>query len=205
MKRSKMKPSIYRLSAFPLNLILLPGEEIPLRIFEPRYKQLITECLETKQSFGIPFLGENGMTEIGSEVVVTKLVGRNANEDMVISIKGISLYKTIDFFPVLPDKLYGGTVSELLSIDFSTTNPEVAVRVKALKLNLSNELGTLIVSDSINMLDIARSLMLKSEEKYKLLTLTSKVDKEQFIINQLRFMELIRSQETKLENNFSLN
>jgi len=55
------------------------------------------------------------------------------------------------------------------------------------------------------MLDIARSLMLKSEEKYKLLTLSSKVDKEQFIINQLRFVELIRSQETKLENNFSLN
>jgi hypothetical protein len=74
-----------------------------------------------------------------------------------------------------------------------------------LKLNLSNKLGTLIVSESMNMLDIARSLMLKSEEKYKLLTLSSKVDKEQFIINQLRFVELIRSQETKLENNFSLN
>lgn len=197
--------TVYRLSAFPLNLIVLPGEEIPLRIFEPRYKQLITECLENNQTFGIPFIGENGITEIGSEVKVTKLVGRNANDDMVINIKGVSLYKTIDFFPVLPDKLYGGTISETIASDFSTTNPEIAVRVKALKLNLSNELGTLIISESMNMLDIARTLMLKSEEKYKLITLNSKSDKEQFIANQLRFVELIRSQETKLENNFSLN
>ena len=191
--------TVYRLSAFPLNLIVLPGEEIPLRIFEPRYKQLITECLENNQTFGIPFIDENGIPEI------TKLVGRNANDDMVINIKGVSLYKTIDFFPVLPDKLYGGTISETIASDFSTTNPEIAVRVKALKLNLSNELGTLIISESMNMLDIARTLMLKSEEKYKLITLNSKSDKEQFIANQLRFVELIRSQETKLENNFSLN
>lgn len=200
-----MKSSVHRLSAFPLNLILLPGEEMPLRIFEPRYKQLITECIEDKTTFGIPYTNDKGITEIGSEVEVVKLVGKNSNEDMVISIRGKSLNKTIDFFPVLPDKLYGGTVSEPLISDFTTTNPEVAVKVKTLKLNLSNELGTFIVSDSINMLDIARTLMLKSEEKYKLLTLSNKFDKEQFIINQLRFVELIRSQETKLENNFSLN
>ena len=57
----------------------------------------------------------------------------------------------------------------------------------------------------MNMLDIAKVLMLKATEKYKFLNLTNRLDREQFILNQLNFIELIRAQETKLENNFQLN
>jgi uncharacterized protein len=205
MKANKMEAKIYRIAAFPLNLILLPGETIPLRIFEPRYKQLINECLESSLPFGIPFLRNGEVSEIGSEVEVVKLVGRNSNDDMVITIKGKSLYKTVEYFPVLPDKLYGGTISEPINLDFSTTNPDVAVQVKKLKLNLSDDFGSLILDSSLNMLDVAKSLMLNSDEKYKLLSLTEKSAKELFIINHLRFVELIRNQESKLENNFQLN
>ena len=200
-----MKPKVYRISAFPLNLILLPGEEIPLRIFEPRYKQLIEECLESKLPFGIPYMNNGKIDEIGSEVEVVKLVGRNANDDMVIMVRGKSLFRTIDYFPVLPNKLYGATVSEPLNIDFTTTNPELAVKVKTLKLNLSSEFGTLITGVGINMLDIARAIMLKSDEKYKLLSLQSNEAREQFMLNQLKFVEIIRKQELRLENNFQLN
>jgi uncharacterized protein len=200
-----MSPQVYRIAAFPLNIIVLPGEEIPLRIFEPRYKQLISECLEYKLPFGIPYMHNNEMTEIGSEVEVIKLVGRNANEDMVITIKGKSITRTLDFFPVLPEKMYGGTISESLVSDFSTNNPEIAVKVKTLKLNISSVLGTLIITDSISLLDIAKELMLKSEEKFKLLSITTKENKERLVLNHLKFIELIRSQEASLENNFQLN
>jgi len=205
MSVSKMKPKVYRIAAFPLNLILLPGEEIPLRIFEPRYKQLIEECLESKLPFGIPYMNNGEIDEIGSEVEVVKLVGRNENDDMVILIRGKSLFKTIDYFPVLPRKLYGATVSESLSIDFTTTNPELAVKIKTLRLNISSEFGTLITGVGINMLDIARAIMLKSDEKYKLLSLQSNEAREQFMLNQLKFVEIIRNQELRLENNFQLN
>jgi hypothetical protein len=47
--------------------------------------------------------------------------------------------------------------------------------------------------------------MLKSEDKYKLLTINDKEGRENFILNQLRFVELIRKQEARLENNFQLN
>jgi hypothetical protein len=200
-----MKPQLYRISAFPLNLVLLPGEELPLRIFEPRYKQLIDECLETSSTFGIPFTIKGEVTSIGSEVEVVKLVGRNANDDMVITIKGKSNFHTIDFFPVLPNKLYGGTISEKLDFDFNTNNPEIAVKIKQLKLNLSPVFGTLILNESISLLEIAKTLMLSSEEKYRLLTINNIEAREQFILNQLRFVELIRTQERKLENNFQLN
>lgn len=200
-----MNSQVHKIAAFPLSLILLPGEEIPLRIFEPRYKQLVEECIDSSLPFGIPYMISETMSEIGSEVEIVKVVGRNANDDMVIMIRGKRNFKTLDFLPELPNKLYGGSIVEMLNTDFSSKNPEIAVSVKTLKLNLSPELGTLIISDSINILDIAKSLMLKSEEKYKLLTIKDKEAREHFILNQLRFVEMIRLQESKLENNFQLN
>jgi Lon protease-like protein len=38
---------------FPLDLVLLPGVPVPLHIFEPRYKEMVKECLEQKRPFGI--------------------------------------------------------------------------------------------------------------------------------------------------------
>ena len=205
-RNSEMKPLIYKLPAFPINVIVFPGEEIPLRIFEARYKQLISESMEESLPFGIPYIdSKTGITNIGSEVEITKLVGRNENGDMVITIKGKALYKVLDYFPVLPNKLYGGSIAEALEDDYSTTNPDIVVKVKKLKLNINPLLGTLIASEGLNMIDIAKVLMLKANEKYKFLTLTNRIDREQFILNQLDFIELIRAQETKLENNFQLN
>jgi Lon protease-like protein len=42
-----------RLPLFPLNLVLFPGEPLPLHIFEPRYRQLLADCLDGDQRFGI--------------------------------------------------------------------------------------------------------------------------------------------------------
>ena len=39
---------------FPLSIVVYPGEELNLHIFEPRYKQLITESYQANRSFGIP-------------------------------------------------------------------------------------------------------------------------------------------------------
>lgn len=205
MKITDMKPQIYRLAAFPLNLILLPGEELPIRIFEPRYKQLVDECITGSKPFGIPYLHEGEITTIGSEVEIVKLVGKNSNDDMVILIRGKSLYRTIEFFPTLPDKLYGGTISQSITTDFTTQNPDVVVKVKKLKLNVNDQLGTFVRGNGLNILDIAKSIMMKSNDKHKLLSLNSESAREQFIINQLSFVEMIREQEGKLEHDFNLN
>jgi len=182
-----MKPEIYRIAMFPLNVIVLPGEEIPLRIFEPRYKQLITECEESSMPFAIPYTDGSHMTDYGSEVELSQVIGKNNNGDMVIMIRGKSLFRMIDFIPELPSKLYGGGLIEPFSDDFSTTNSELAVLVKKLKINLKTDLGTLIIENAINMLDIGKALMLKSQEKFKLITLPTKESQEKFLINHLRF------------------
>ena len=63
------------LPLFPLDVVLLPGTPLPLHIFEPRYREMIGECLAAEQPFGVVRAKEEGIAEIGctAEIVtVTK-------------------------------------------------------------------------------------------------------------------------------------
>ena len=63
------------LPLFPLDLVLFPGTPLPLHIFEPRYREMISECLDRKQHFGVVRGKEQELAEIGctAEIVtVTK-------------------------------------------------------------------------------------------------------------------------------------
>ena len=56
---------------FPLGIVVYPGEQVNLHIFEPRYKQLINDCFVTKKPFGIPAVLDNNVSEMGTLVKVT--------------------------------------------------------------------------------------------------------------------------------------
>jgi Lon protease-like protein len=58
---------IYRLPLFPLRTVLFPGQALPLHIFEPRYRQMIADCLETDRVFGVALIQEGA--EVGGPVV----------------------------------------------------------------------------------------------------------------------------------------
>jgi Lon protease-like protein len=57
---------------FPLPLVLLPTEVAPLHIFEERYKQMINRCLDDASEFGIVWLGDDGLAEVGCTARVTE-------------------------------------------------------------------------------------------------------------------------------------
>ena len=57
---------------FPLELVLLPTERVPLHIFEPRYKELIGECLRSGDEFGLMLQDENGRRDVGTCSSVAK-------------------------------------------------------------------------------------------------------------------------------------
>jgi len=63
------------LPLFPLDVVLLPGAALPLHVFEPRYKEMIGECLAAEKPFGVVRVKEEGVAEIGCTakiVAVTK-------------------------------------------------------------------------------------------------------------------------------------
>src|SRR5438132_6534735 len=59
---------------FPLELVLLPTERVPLHIFEPRYKELIGECLRSGDEFGLVLQDEQGRREIGTRAAVVEVL-----------------------------------------------------------------------------------------------------------------------------------
>ena len=59
---------------FPLELVVYPGEELNLHIFEPRYKELITECFAEAKPFGIPTVLGDTVAETGTMVEITEMV-----------------------------------------------------------------------------------------------------------------------------------
>ena len=83
-----MAESIERLPLFPLGLVLLPGEVVPLHIFEERYKTMIGECIESGGEFGIVWLGDEGLKEVGCTAEVTQVLERMDDGRMNILVQG---------------------------------------------------------------------------------------------------------------------
>jgi len=193
------------MAMFPLGVFLLPGEEIPLRIFESRYKQLIHECEENGNTFGIPYIIDDEIKTYGSEVELLNVVARNNKGEMVIMIKGVRNFHLLDFTEILPGKLYGGGIIEYVDDNYLTSNPELIVLVKKLKLNIDPVFGSLVTDNSINLFSIAKSMMLNSNEKFSFYSLRDTYKMERYLIKRLRYIEQIQVQEKLLENNFSLN
>ena len=71
---------------FPLSVFLFPGEDIPLRIFEPRYKQLIDEARTLGITFAIPFIIEQEIQEFGCEVRLKDVVAEKEGGHMVVVV-----------------------------------------------------------------------------------------------------------------------
>lgn len=72
-RKSFLGDEVTLLPLFPLDIVLFPGTDLPLHIFEPRYKEMIAECLANKLEFGVIRALEQGIAEIGCTVEITKI------------------------------------------------------------------------------------------------------------------------------------
>jgi len=93
---------IERFPLFPLGLVLLPGEVVPLHIFEERYKLMIGECLEQETEFGIVWLSDDELKDTGCSARVTQLLERMEDGRMNILVQGTGpflLMRRIDDMP----------------------------------------------------------------------------------------------------------
>jgi ATP-dependent Lon protease len=73
---------------FPLGIVLLPTERVPLHIFEPRYQELIGECLDTDEEFGLVYADEEGVREVGTLAHVTEVLERFDDGRLTILVEG---------------------------------------------------------------------------------------------------------------------
>jgi len=76
------------LPLFPLDLVLFPGTPLPLHIFEPRYKEMVSECLDRKKSFGVVRAKEEGVAEIGCTAEIITVAKKYPDGRMDIVTEG---------------------------------------------------------------------------------------------------------------------
>src|SRR5207244_588754 len=111
---------------FPLGLVVYPGQELNLHIFEPRYKQLINECKQEKKTFGIPSVFKDILNEFGTEMELLEISKVYAGGEMDIKTKGIKVFRIIEVLRDVPQKLYPAAVvyeMEHLPFDTEVLNP----------------------------------------------------------------------------------
>jgi Lon protease-like protein len=78
---------------FPLGLVLLPGEAVPLHIFEERYKLMIGECLDEEREFGIIWLAEDALKEVGCAARITRVLERFDDGRLNILVEGTAPFR----------------------------------------------------------------------------------------------------------------
>jgi Lon protease-like protein len=83
------------LPLFPLDLVLLPGVPLPLHIFEPRYKEMIAECLELKKPFGVVRASSDGVADIGCTAEIVAVTKKYDDGRMDIVTRGVERFEVL--------------------------------------------------------------------------------------------------------------
>ncbi|TMK97323.1 MAG: peptidase S16 [Actinobacteria bacterium] len=81
---------------FPLGIVALPSEAVPLHIFEPRYRTMIAECLENGQEFGIVWASDDGLRQIGCACEIAEVLERHDDGRMDILTRGTRPFRLVE-------------------------------------------------------------------------------------------------------------
>jgi Lon protease-like protein len=174
---------------FPLGIVVFPGEKVHLHIFEPRYKQLVTECFENKRTFGIPSVVNNRLQEMGTLVQVSDIVQTYENGEMDIKTEGLRIFRILEVIKQVPDKLYSGAIVNYPDNDDAGNRELMQKVVNGVKqlhrlLNISKDFRK--PDDQLHTYDVAHHAGLSLEEEYEVLGLMKELQRQEYIKRHLQ-------------------
>ncbi len=173
---------------FPLNLIVFPNEELNLHIFEPRYKELVGDCLQKKATFGIPIFLENRIQEYGVEVEIIELVNRYPDGRMDIRTRGKNIFLIKSFSNPMRGKLYAGGDVKFLEIEDNSDTLQRLLLVEAVSqlyeiLNVKSSIKSDVPLLSYKL---AHKIGLSLRQEYDLLTILAESDRIEYMMEHLK-------------------
>src|SRR5215472_5548067 len=101
----------HRIPLFPLNVVLLPGADLPLHIFEPRYRRMVKNCLQDQSPFGILLVLPGGTARVGCTAEITKVIRRYEGGRLDSPARGRDPFRVTGLYT--DDPLVEGTVEYL--------------------------------------------------------------------------------------------
>ena len=194
------------LALFPLKIIVFPGEDLPLHIFEERYKQLISDCEESGMTFGIPVYIDNKL-EYGTEIKLVRVARRYSSGAKDIVCRGLRIFRIKHFRSQNENKSYAGGDVEFLEDDREPD--EVQKRqlfdlISELYVHLEVPMPRLEY-DGFNSYTLAHKIGLSVLQEYNLLKMTSEKERQAFLINHLCITIPIVQELNRTKNIIELN
>jgi Lon protease-like protein len=107
---------------FPLGIVALPGELIPLHIFEDRYKTMMNECMREEKEFGIVWLADDGLRENGCACAIDRVLEQMEDGRMNLLTRGTRPFRVVERQSHLA---YPAGVIEFLEDREETVDPEL--------------------------------------------------------------------------------
>jgi len=193
---------------FPLGIVVYPGEQLNLHIFEPRYRQLVKESFETKKPFGIPAVINNKLSEMGTLVQVTEISKLYDDGEMDIKTTGTDIFKILEVVNELPDKLYSGAI---VTYPKNIYKGSASLMKKVLSgirevhkhLNVSKEFSK--PDDQLLSYDVAHHAGLSIEDEYLLLEFLQELQRQEFLKRHLAKVLPVMEEMDLLKGKIKLN
>lgn len=186
---------------FPLNILPLPGELVPLHIFEPRYRQLLEDAEADDLFFGILLRHPENEDRFGSLVKLERVIRRHRSGESDIIIKAFGLFRLTAMHPHHPGKLYpGGEVTPLDADEKYPVDAELGIRFA----DFQKEARSYPRFGDLSLFDIANAINLNVSERIKFLRLKAE-GKARFLKSRLSYeLQLTRASE-RSKDIFHLN
>lgn len=173
---------------FPLSIVVYPGEQLNLHIFEERYKQLINECYQLQKPFGIPSVVNNNVTDLGTLVKVKEIVKVYEDGKMDIRTEGLSVFRVLEVIRKVPDKLYSGAIVEYPDNEINLMRgmmQQILISIRELHRLLKISKDIKKPDDELLSYDIAHHAGLTLEEEYELLGLLQEDQRLEYLKRHL--------------------
>jgi uncharacterized protein len=178
--------SLALLPLFPLEVVLLPGAPLPLHIFEPRYKEMIGECLANSAPFGVVRALDEGMAEIGCTAEIVTVTKEYPDGRLDLIAEGRKRFEVLEL-----NRKRSFLQAEILLIADESDSAAPEDKARAIRahfeiLSLAGAVQDLSAADQSTLsFYLAGSLPLDLDFKQKLLTMRSESQRIQAVVAYL--------------------
>ena len=193
---------------FPLSTVVYPGEQLNLHIFEPRYKQLIKECVETKKTFGIPTVIDEKINDMGTLVQVIEISKVYDDGKLDIKTEGLQVFRMLEIIDELPDKLYSGAI-----VNYPDNHEKgnralmqgIVKGIKELHKLLKIEKKFAKPDEDLWSYDVAHHAGMSLHEEYELLELLHELQRQEYLKRHLKKVLPLLAEMEMLKEKVKLN
>lgn len=193
---------------FPLGIVVYPGEQLNLHIFEPRYKQLIKECFETKKPFGIPPVIDNKINETGTLVKVIEITKVYDDGKMDVKTEGLEVFTILELINQLPEKLYSGAIVNYpanIESGSRVLMQTIVIAIRELHKLLKINKDFKKPDEELWSYDVAHHAGLSLTEEYELLQLMNELQREEYLKRHLKKVIPVIAEMETLKERVQLN